>query len=1185
MVAAGRVLLWPGLLAVIIVSVSAVPVNYFPINSQLPPVARISEPFSFTFSSLTFFSELPMTYSLGGNAPAWLSIDSDARLLFGTPQDADVTDPGDVVGVAVELLARDATGLAAANATLVVSRNPAPEVEIPLSEQIETIGAYSAPSSLLLYPSRPFSFSFAEQTFRTTEDRDAATEALLNYYAVSGDSAPLPSWVSFDAESLTFAGTTPPFESLVQPPQTFGFQLVASDVLGFASASIPFSIVVGNHELTADEAEVQLNASHGKPFQYGGLAQILNIDGRPLRVEEVTSITAIDLPEWLKFDTETWGLSGTPDAAAESSNVTIAVVDTYSDSLNVTIMIEMEMELFVSDIPDMNITAGSDLSFDLKRYLFDPQKVDISIESQPSSPWIHLDSGSKKLSGTAPEPRAETYAAGITVTFKATLKRGGGTETRTMVLHVVDPSATDPTFVPTTPKETEDPSRRNLLWLLLPFLLLLCIGVILFVLCMRRRRRRINKIDIMEVSAPIPGTFVNHGGSGSGGSSLQDMRKMLDIGPPGTDTIRVVGTDSEAPNGVATSSNLRETRVVSGSSVRSGLQPHALPLYSDRRKSRSDGAIAALRDSWFERPPRIVGGGQEVMDERSLLSDTSLGEGELQVAGEARLSGLARTANDGPYGKNRLMLDVPLISEPFSIQPTPEMAYQPPNKAGRYDLSSSGGSSGDSSEGGEGSAGFSSFSSEPTPIVGYTTRTNTNHHRPRSGLGLGVGSRLSRVLKRVSGGGQDSHRQNRSSNLSSSSTTQTTRTSILTTALAEQRQATTAGPSAVAKPTIVHISNRPGEARYFSRRARSGGDSSPVFFSGGSGGSRRNLTITGSETSSRDDSSSQDEGGETPTHPSPPPRIFVAAPRDSDSSWDRLARNSLGIAYKDLVVPPLAHHHVHKHYDGFTREPFSAPPEKPNWDVSDQWASPASSGSGSDDIGGRSSWIQPLRIPAQIPAPPLQQQPQPLTTGATATNTTTARLRTPEAKGKGKATTITTSSTVPSTEFQTPATSRPVAGGGALHRRQAPISQTTPSPPPRVLLPSPPPLNESSRSRNAAAATFRSQQQQQLPETPTPAGRGGRIPLADRLNEATPNGSVRSAGSLTATGTVVRKRGDGYEYGYGDGSGEREGENGDDNDDDDDMWEDIRPPESTFGADWGDGGEGGSEGGSFAVYI
>lgn len=65
--------------------VHSTPTLSFPINSQVPPVARIGEPFSFVFSDTTFTSSngASLSYSLT-NPPSWLSLDSASRKFSGT---------------------------------------------------------------------------------------------------------------------------------------------------------------------------------------------------------------------------------------------------------------------------------------------------------------------------------------------------------------------------------------------------------------------------------------------------------------------------------------------------------------------------------------------------------------------------------------------------------------------------------------------------------------------------------------------------------------------------------------------------------------------------------------------------------------------------------------------------------------------------------------------------------------------------------------------------------------------------------------------------------------------------------------------------------------------------------------------------------------------------------------------
>ncbi|KAK8069545.1 hypothetical protein PG994_006161 [Apiospora phragmitis] len=122
----------------------------------------------------------------------------------------------------------------------------------------------------------------------------------------------------------------------------------------------------------------------------------------------------------------------------------------------------------------------------------------------------------------------------------------------------------------------------------------------------------------------------------------------------------------------------------------------------------------------------------------------------------------------------------------------------------------------------------------------------------------------------------------------STSSTQTARTSILKTGIAAEKPV---NANVISKPTIVHIPSRPGELRQISRRVDG---SSPLFGGGYTANSPRTLTpITQSAASTTSDVQ----------RPPPTLQTFTAASRDSDTFWDRIARDSLGIAHKDLRSP------------------------------------------------------------------------------------------------------------------------------------------------------------------------------------------------------------------------------------------------------------------------------------------
>lgn len=202
----------------------ATPTITFPFNSQVPPVIRISEPFSYIFSPSTFYSILPLSYTLS-RGPFWLSLDNGTRTLSDTPSINDVGS--DVVtGVPISLTASDSTGSITLHATLVISKSPAPAIRIAPPSPLPTFGIFSTPSTILYYPSTPFKFVFAAGTF------DKSGGPSLSDYAVTVNNTPLPSWVLFHGNALSFTGQTPDYASLMQPPQIFDMQLIASDVEG-----------------------------------------------------------------------------------------------------------------------------------------------------------------------------------------------------------------------------------------------------------------------------------------------------------------------------------------------------------------------------------------------------------------------------------------------------------------------------------------------------------------------------------------------------------------------------------------------------------------------------------------------------------------------------------------------------------------------------------------------------------------------------------------------------------------------------------------------------------------------------------------------------------------------------------------------------------------------------------------
>ncbi|KAG6008695.1 hypothetical protein E4U21_004050 [Claviceps maximensis] len=657
------------------------PAISFPFNAQLPLAARIDKFFSYSFSPYTFRSDSKISYSLGDH-PSWLSIDSEGRRLFGTPKNGEVL-PGEVVGQKVDIIATDEKGSTSMNAVVVVSRQSAPQVQIPLEKQIRNFGNFSAPSSILSYPSTSFKFSFEKDTFGMSG---------LNYYAVSGDSSPLPAWVKFDASTLTFTGRTPPIESLFQPPHAFDFNLVASDIVGFSASSLEFSIVVGSHKLTTDFPIVVLNASRGSEVSYDGLERGIKLDGKQVATGDPDlKVVVKDIPSWLAFDQKSWKLHGTPRDGDRACNFTVTFKDSFSDNLDVLMVVNVATGLFESTIEDFQVRPGSELDFDLAKYFRKPNDVVVTLSTSPNQDWLKLDG--LKLSGTVPK----TSNGGFKMSIRASSKSSHLTENETINVNflAVDGTTTTGTsaFTPATATATatsikdvgSDEAQTQsghlstseiLLATIIP-VIFVAILLMILVCYFRRRHNRDNYLGSnyrSKISRPLPSSLRINGsepsmreatamgggsGSGSGGSHVH------------TETLVSKPSKASFADENSSMSSQRRSSETLGDLSTSGI-PHSMMVNAARTttiRSMSNVDSEDGRQSWVT----IEGGSSGLANSngssRSRRTYMTYAESTHQV-----LPGADYTSHKKDVA---LGISVPTRNKMPSLQPNPLFAYEP----------------------------------------------------------------------------------------------------------------------------------------------------------------------------------------------------------------------------------------------------------------------------------------------------------------------------------------------------------------------------------------------------------------------------------------------------------------------------------------------------------------------------
>ena len=326
--------------------VGAVPQVALPINSQVPPIARIDHDYNFQFSDSTFAHSASdnVTYTLEG-APQWLSLHPSSREFSGTPH------ANDVGSSSFQLRASDLDGSVAAPVTLIVSEYPSPALAIDVSAALESAGLCSDEKRLALYQNTPFQFTLSAGVESNKPDG-------VIYYATSTDRSPLPSWISFNDKDIEFEGTTP---QPVYAPQTYTFLLIASTVEGFEEWSTTFSLAVGMHQLAFRKVHQIAERLQGGDLTVDSLLDQLLLDGRSISSTDIAGAWA-NVPPGLSFDPISLTFKGRDFKSNGLKTITVTVKDAYDDLASTNISLERFEAGSGDDVPQAGDTSTPNTS-------------------------------------------------------------------------------------------------------------------------------------------------------------------------------------------------------------------------------------------------------------------------------------------------------------------------------------------------------------------------------------------------------------------------------------------------------------------------------------------------------------------------------------------------------------------------------------------------------------------------------------------------------------------------------------------------------------------------------------------------------------------------------------------------------------------------------------------------------
>ena len=412
-----------------------------PLSDQLPPIACVDKPYSWTFAKGTFQSARNATLVYSASAlPAWLSFDSATRTISGRPSLDDEGTPR----ITVKATDPETSDSAYSSLSLCVTPNP-PSVVLsnPLSSQFKnqdnpSLGSVFVLSdskadvisalhmtqnpTLRIPPGWSFSIGFDGDTFTGMDD--------IRYTVLQADGSPLPSWIPFNSDEITLNGVTPPLDELLSPYLTLALHV--SDRSGFSIASELFDVVIAAHEVYASSRGLPaVNITSSSTLDVLFDSQIyfdgVFVDGAPLDLQNLV-LLEIDVSRytWLHYDADSRRLTGQLPTDFSTWNATVLPVilnTVYNQTLHTQVKLASVPSYFLKDpLPQISAVPGKEIQFHLRPFLSNATSGDVDLTASygpaDASSYLHFDKSSAVLSGSIPSPGKIDYSL-VTVSFYA----------------------------------------------------------------------------------------------------------------------------------------------------------------------------------------------------------------------------------------------------------------------------------------------------------------------------------------------------------------------------------------------------------------------------------------------------------------------------------------------------------------------------------------------------------------------------------------------------------------------------------------------------------------------------------------------------------------------------------------------------------------------------------------------
>ena len=408
-------------LAWLAASVSASSVTVFqPLNYQLPQVARVGQPYSWTFSPSTFKStDGYLTYSTS-SLPDWLSFDESTQTFYGTPSASHKGYPD------ITVTAHTPSSSTSSKFTICITDVPPPTLNLPISEQFypgskslssvyfpQPKSALSSANPLLRIPPKwSFSVGIEYETFLGHAGRN------IYYELRMANGSDIPDYLNFNSKTVTLDGVTPPANKIIQP-LILPLALHASDQEGYTAAILPFDLCVAEHELSMSaESLPTINVTASMPFSVGlqsinDVAGVL-LDGTAIHPANISSmeVDVSEYSDWLHYDQPSRTLYGTPGNDVTGTTPTLPVtLVCFNQTLLTNIALALVPSYFVLPVlPSLHVTKGDHIQNSLTPWFskssakpgFDGTNIMAVFNPVANANFMRYDDVNSVLEGTIP---------------------------------------------------------------------------------------------------------------------------------------------------------------------------------------------------------------------------------------------------------------------------------------------------------------------------------------------------------------------------------------------------------------------------------------------------------------------------------------------------------------------------------------------------------------------------------------------------------------------------------------------------------------------------------------------------------------------------------------------------------------------------------------------------------------